>query len=166
MIEWNYLIEKIPKANNIVYRYIDIYTNEIVYVGIVTDSNLPTRHKAHCRDNWYKDGVYLLEYIEVENKSEAEAIETHLINLYNTGKYYNKAKVGWGLNKYLPNEYEWKTIIPTINDVIKQMKQIALTYECSKRKISPSTMNEYAEQLLYIEKLNDYFKVFKAKRSD
>lgn len=107
-----------------VYRYIDMNDNVIKYVGIVVKGTLPNRHKQHTRDAWYKDGKFICECIEVDNKSEAEAIESHLISLYETDKYYNKAKTGWGINKYLPMEYEWKIANvndETIEDVVKSL---------------------------------------------
>jgi hypothetical protein len=87
---------------------------KIKYVGIVIKGTLPNRHRQHTREEWYKNGRYVCECIEVDNKSEAEAIESHLISLYETDKYYNKSKAGWGINKYLPVEYDWK--IANVND--------------------------------------------------
>jgi hypothetical protein len=62
-------------------------------------------------DIWKDLGIWRIEYFECENKSEAEAFESHLIALYGTDKYFNTNKVGWGLNQYLPDiENKWKTL--------------------------------------------------------
>ena len=103
-----------------VYRYIDVSDWKIKYVGITVNGTLVNRHKGHIKEEWYKNGRFICEYIQVDNQSEAEAIESHLIALYDTGKYFNKAKTGWGINKYLPNEYNWKVL-----NLHKSMNEIA-----------------------------------------
>ncbi len=51
-------------------------------------------------DNWANDACWRVEYFECENCSEAEAFESHLIALYETWRYYNKAKCDWGENRW------------------------------------------------------------------
>ena len=102
-----------------VYRYIDTTDNVVKYVGIVHKSKLEKRLLAHANnDEWALDGCWKVEYFECENRSEAEAFESHLIALYETHKYYNKAKANWGINKYLPDvESWWKPAVnPTCAD--------------------------------------------------
>lgn len=87
-----------------VYRYIDLADEIIKYVGIT--NNLEYRIKQHEQDDWCSRRKWRIEYFETENKAEAYAFETHYINLYKTGEYFNKAQVGQGINKYLP-EQKW-----------------------------------------------------------
>ena len=91
-----------------VYRYIDENDGIIKYVGIVYKRMIDVRIKAHASvDDWRDKGNWRVEYFECENRSVAEAFESHLIALYGTDKYYNKAKKGWGINKYLPDVESW-----------------------------------------------------------
>lgn len=89
-----------------VYRYIDTSDGLIKYVGISNGKTIRDRVADHRRsDDWYnKADGWKIEFIEVQNKSEAEAFESHLIALYGTDKWFNTAKAGWGLNHYLPTE--------------------------------------------------------------
>lgn len=99
------------KKNYCVYRYIDLIDNKIKYVGIVHKGDINGRMTVHKQDKWVNDGVWKVQYFECENRSEVEAFESHLIALYQTYKYYNKAKKNWGLNKYLPDvEDRWKDL--------------------------------------------------------
>lgn len=93
----------------IVYRYIDKTDNVIKYVGISHKDGFKGRIYSHqSQDTWKHEGAWKIEFFECENKSEAEAFESHLISLYGTDKYYNKMKAGWGLNQYLPDiEDRW-----------------------------------------------------------
>ena len=103
-----------------VYRYIDTTDNVVKYVGIVHKSKLEKRLLTHANnDKWALNECWKVEYFECENRSEAEAFESHLIALYETHKYYNKAKANWGVNKYLPNvESWWVTVqLPKFNDM-------------------------------------------------
>ena len=86
-----------------VYRYIDIFTGEIKYIGIVYDGSLSGRIKGHKNDFWANDSKWKIQYFQVDTRSEAEAIESHLIALYKTYRFYNTAKSTWGINSYLPN---------------------------------------------------------------
>lgn len=91
-----------------VYRYIDENDGIIKYVGIVYKRMIDVRIKAHASvDDWRDKGNWRVEYFECENRSVAEAFESHLISLYGTDKYYNKAKKCWGINKYLPDVESW-----------------------------------------------------------
>lgn len=91
-----------------VYRYIDTDDRVVKYVGIVHKSDLDSRLTAHLyRDNWCKEGNWDIEYFECQNRSEAEAFESHLIAVYETWKYYNKSKANWGANRFLPNVETW-----------------------------------------------------------
>ena len=101
---------KTDKSKNIVYRFIDETDNRIKYIGITGEDRIYKRMSLHRLCDIWKDlGVWKIEYFECENKSEAEAFESHLITLYGTDKYFNTNKVGWGLNQYLPDiENKWK----------------------------------------------------------
>ena len=90
-----------------VYRYIDMADNEIKYVGIVRKAKLKDRIMAHEDDRWCKGKMWRVEYFGCDTQAEVEAFEAHLIAIYGTGKYYNTQKVGWGINKYLPDVENW-----------------------------------------------------------
>lgn len=79
-----------------VYKYTAKETNIVKYVGI---ANIPERRiKEHFKfDSWSTSESFIIEYFKVSTRSEAEAWESHLISLYNTGKYYNKSKKNWGI---------------------------------------------------------------------
>lgn len=87
----------------VVYRYIDV-DGAVKYIGIVHRGTLGGRHIAHKHDKWYKK-EYKLEYITVQNRSEAEALESHFISKYSPE--YNTAKKGWGEIGFAP-EVEWE----------------------------------------------------------
>lgn len=100
-----------------VYRYIDIATEIIKYVGIVCKKkDIGDRVAEHRRDDaWFTQCEWRIEYIEVENQSVAEAIESHLISLWRTDKWFNQMKAGWGVNPYLPKEFEgWAVWVPKL----------------------------------------------------
>lgn len=107
-----------------VYRYVDTESGITKYVGIVHKGNLEKRLMAHmCMDSWANDGCWRVEYFECESRSEAEAFESHLIALYETHKYYNKAKTNWGLNRFLPDvEKWWKVAVLPKYDNLETMK--------------------------------------------
>ncbi len=112
----------------IVYRYTDLSDGIIKYVGITSVSIFGNRIYAHqTRDKWWQNKCWKIEYFECDNQSEAEAFEAHLIALYKTGDYYNKQKVGWGLNKYLPDvEDRWQTSTATPFDDALTQKAVKL----------------------------------------
>ena len=97
-----------------VYRYIDNLDGIIKYVGIVWSENrtLARRIYEHqIYDEWCKNGDFTIEYIEenINSRTDAEHFEAHYIALYETDKYYNVCKSGWGLSSFLPNrENDWK----------------------------------------------------------
>lgn len=106
-----------------VYRYINTRTMLCVYVGKVstyTDwddltsvdpfvefSSLSKRHNQHKREDWYKkigDENLILQYIFLDNHTDADILETWLINYYPSGQLMNKAKCDWGKSKIYLNE--------------------------------------------------------------
>jgi len=94
-----------------VYRYTDKNDDAVKYVGIIkNESNFPKRFEQHRRDSWFPDGNWLIEYVEVDSVTDAEALEGHLIHEYRTYDYYNKAKASWGRCTFAPdpNSIKWK----------------------------------------------------------
>lgn len=82
-----------------VYRYKDLFDGRFKYIGIVkgdTYSTLERRIRQHRKDCWFKNSEFYVDYIEVPNRTDAEAIESSLIGKYETYNYYNKAKASWG----------------------------------------------------------------------
>lgn len=114
-------------ARPCVYRYVDASTNVVKYVGIVYKSSLERRIVAHMNnDNWANDACWRVEYFECENRSEAEAFESHLIALYETWRYYNKAKCDWGQNRFLPDiEKSWKVAVLPKYDDLETMRLVS-----------------------------------------
>lgn len=148
---------RLANITSAVYKYTDMSDGIVKYVGIVHHGSLPTRHKQHMREDWYKQGNFLCEYIEVNNQSEAEAIESHLITLYETHKYYNRAKSDWGLNSYLPNEYDWKPIVPTYEEIVNQI-QSHCSYAESKgyKDVSLKTIKDWLYSFRYTDCVNEF----------
>lgn len=94
-----------------IYRYIDMKKEEVCYVGKVTtydtddvlvgknSNGLEKRHSQHKSEEWYKeigDENILLQYIALDNHTDADIFGTWLIQYYDTGQLYNKAKTNWG----------------------------------------------------------------------
>lgn len=89
-----------------IYRYIDMQKEEVCYIGKVTTyddygkiDGLEKRHSQHRREKWYKeigDENLILQYIKLDNHTDADIFETWLIQYYDTGQLYNIAKRGWG----------------------------------------------------------------------
>lgn len=129
-----------------VYRYVDTATDIVKYVGISKDEqSLHNRIVSHRYDDWYKDCKWRIEYIEVNNRSVAEAMESHLIALYETDSWYNVAKANWGLNPYLPNEIDDWIVIQTYNADGKR-----LYYNPSESETDPTeSETEHTETRLH-----------------
>ena len=90
-----------------VYRYKDMIDGKYKYIGIVKGDTLKClerRIKQHRKDDWMRFSEYLVTYIEVASICDAESIEGHLIALYETYNYYNKAKKNWGLSSLFSME--------------------------------------------------------------
>ena len=91
-----------------VYRYIDMTKEEVCYIGKITKYKdvgydpLVNRHEQHRREEWYKaigDENCILQYIEIDNHTDADILETWLIQYYDNGQLYNKSKTGWGKSR-------------------------------------------------------------------
>lgn len=99
-----------------VYKYIDKKDGIVKYVGIVycEGRSLAQRIKEHTMDSWYETSEWNIYYLEsgINTRTDAEYLEAHYIALYNTGKYFNKAKSGWGISNFVPDrETEWRLYI-------------------------------------------------------
>ena len=93
-----------------VYKYTDLKDNQVKYIGIIKkEGNFPKRFTQHQGDWWYSKGDWVISYVKVPTQTDAEMLEAHLIEYYDTAKFYNRAKSGWGLSSYLPDaeEMEW-----------------------------------------------------------
>lgn len=141
-----------------IYRYIDLNDDVIKYIGIVFGNTrtLAKRVKEHQKDWWYPNGVWRIEYITemIDSRSEAEAFESHYISLYNTDKYYNKAKAGWGVNKYLPDRTnDFVEYIPGVEimDDIKQAKRKLKDIE-SQYHVAVARLNDLKDRIADSEK--------------
>ncbi len=113
-----------------VYRYIDKKDGIIKYIGIVWGKNrtLEQRIKEHEKyDSWCKNKEWNIEFIteNINSRTDAEYFEAHYISLFNTDKWYNVKKAGWGISEYLPNRNDWKKIINN-EEIIKKLKEQVL----------------------------------------
>ena len=115
-----------------IYRYTDLEDNVIKYVGIVWSKNrtLKQRIKEHeLYDEWCCDKKWKIEYIteDIKTRTDAEYLESHYISLYETDKYYNVKKKGWGISSFIQDkEAEWKEYkIIKNNNNAKSKKQIS-----------------------------------------
>lgn len=115
-----------------VYRYTDLSDGIIKYVGIVWSENrtLEQRIKEHEKDEWHQGTKWKIEFIceDIQSRTDAEYLESHYISLYETGKWFNKNKNGWGISKYLPVKNEWKLYS------IKEMSGIPKRHNLHSRK--------------------------------
>lgn len=98
------------KLKSFIYRYTDIITEEVVYVGIVyAGHSLRTRINKELREfDWIKDRVLKIEYQMLDiSQTDLQGLEAHLINKY--GAVYNIQKADWGESKYLTiDETKWE----------------------------------------------------------
>ena len=100
----------LEKLKSYIYRYTDIITEEVVYVGIVyAGHSLRTRIRKELKDfDWIQDRVLTIEYQMLEvSQTDLQALEAHLINKY--GAIYNTQKANWGESQYLEiDESKWE----------------------------------------------------------
>ena len=88
-----------------IYRYTDLADNVVKYIGIVyANRPLCKRLDEHQKnDKWCLKSKYKIDFIEFDSSSTLEALESHLITLYGTDKYYNIQKTNWGLCEFIPD---------------------------------------------------------------
>lgn len=127
-----------------IYRYTDCNDGIIKYVGIVWSNNrtLKQRIKEHEHDYWYSKGDWTIEYLEkdINSRTDAEYIESHLISLYHTNEWYNNTKSKWGISSYIDiDESDWKDF--NYQDLNERI--------CS---LSVILSNEEYDKLLYMSK--------------
>lgn len=106
----------------LVYRYVDINDETVKYVGIVWGENrtIDQRIAEHKKDYWYPFGSWRVEILneQIDTRAEAESIETHLISLYQTDRYYNVRQARYGVNKFFPSfDDKWVVYQKGINGV-------------------------------------------------
>lgn len=135
-----------------VYRYTDLDDNQIKYVGIVWSDNrtLEQRIKEHKYNDWWcRDGRWKIEYItkNIETRTDAEYLESHYIALYETDKWYNVKKSGWGISSFVCSDDIWMLYDESSNDtdtcVVKNEPSKDLPYETTSCYISVA---DYAEK--------------------
>ncbi len=85
-----------------VYKY---ESNGIpVYIGI-TD-NMKRRVSQHKNDKLKVINNPKIQFIKVENRADAEAMETYLISKYDTGSYFNVSKTKKGKAAYFDSIFD------------------------------------------------------------
>lgn len=96
-----------------IYKYTDLKDNIVKYVGIVyaINSDIHKRVRSHRNDHWYKGKKWKIEYICLDgySRTDIEFLESHFIALYSSHKFYNRAKYGWGISRFVPSmENMWE----------------------------------------------------------
>lgn len=87
-----------------VYRYLD--GQRTVYVGIT--NNMKRRFSQHKTDKLGNIHDCKVEFFSVNNRADAELLETYLINKFKTGNFYNVAKANRGDVSFLDGvEFPW-----------------------------------------------------------
>ena len=151
-----------------VYRYIDLADDTIKYVGVVWGKTrtLEDRIKEHSKEKWCKVRKWRIEYIvdEIETQAEAEAYETHYINLWNTGKYFNVRQVGRGTNKFLQERNDWTEYKDELEKSLEEEKDIQIKIKeindsIKKYKLEFETIKEKETYIKRSLKINVITKV-------
>ncbi len=124
-----------------VYRYTDLSDGIIKYVGIVWSENrtLEQRIREHRKDKWYQGTQWKIEFISenIQNRTDAEYLESHFISLFGTDKYFNTKKEGWGVSSIIKKSFNWEL------------------YSCEKNK----TSEEYEKEIKNLKyQINEYKK--------
>ena len=113
------------KLQGYIYRYVDVLSNDITYVGIVYPGHsLRARLQKEWKSfEWLKDSVYKVEYQVLTDISQTDlqAMEAHLINMYHSR--YNTQKRTWGKSSYLTiDESKWEEYDYHSFDEIEQLR--------------------------------------------
>lgn len=88
-----------------VYRYLNA-SGVTVYVGITND--MKRRVAQHKTDKLSNIRNGKVEFFGVENRTDADLLETYLINHFKTGNYYNVSKANRGDVSFLDGvEFPW-----------------------------------------------------------
>ena len=140
---------------HIIYRYTDNRDGVVKYVGL-TERALKLRVNEHQKnDVWVKSSnSWRIEYFYVDTKSESEAWESHLIALYKTYNWFNKAKATWGLIKAFENINPCWNIYSDGDDMIDIcLTRYPLIYDESGLISETELILEYDLSELSIQKL-------------
>lgn len=128
-----------------IYKYVDKETNEVVYVGKAV--NVQKRHYEHVHSGdvseWFGEKGYEVYTIETNNRTDADILETAMINYYkpkyNKFKMYGDVQTVIDLDSILQ---KWKLYKPKYKKR-EQIKKIA-----ERRKMCPiEDVVEYLESL-------------------
>lgn len=145
-----------------VYRYTDIADGIVKYVGIVSSENrtLLQRVKEHqTYDDWCNGSQWKIEYLEINNKTDCEGLESHFISLYETDKWYNTRKTGWGVsNIYSMFNWKWEEFEYSFKKRVARRER--------NKRIGERFLSDLYEKSIYIfNNGNSYcfFKTFKKK---
>lgn len=145
-----------------IYRYIDLEDNIIKYVGIIWSENrtLKQRIKEHdLNDSWCSDKKWKIEYLteNINTRTDAEYLESHYISLYETDKYYNIKKKGWGISSFIPDkETEWKEY-----KIVKSDNKTNNKKQISKLEVFANEIKYYLYQISNAIHLLDNIESFK-----
>ena len=141
-----------PRKEMCVYRYVDKNDGIVKYVGIVYNSTLERRIAVHkSMDPWALGGNWRIEYFECESRAEVEAFEAHLIALYGTDKYYNKAKKSWGINRFLPDVEGWWNVAEETTFEDKLTWKLSLTIKALIKRKMYKEVRELLDEFVVIE---------------
>lgn len=114
-----------------VYRYLD-ETGNVLYVGIT--NNMERRVAEHSHDKLSEIENAKIEYFSVMYRTDAELLETYLINHYDTGKQYNIKKTNKGNVSFLGKceelpwaEFSGKTDMDMIPFILEKTEPEVIT---------------------------------------
>lgn len=144
-----------------VYKYVDLNDGETKYVGIVNGHNikdLRKRIREHKSDEWVNND-FMIYYLVVENKTDAEFLESAFISYYRTGDFYNISKARWGDTRLVDlRSFKWKQFVEEPQERYVQNKQSNIISQHKKIKNEAQINQENEEaQLWTIDMIRCFF---------
>lgn len=143
-----------------IYKYEDPDTEQVVYVGISRDyDTLLRRFAAHKNnDPWGVLKLWNIYTAEVKTQSDAEVLEGHFIALYETYRFYNKAKAGWGVCSFVP-EIVWRKWTPlegkNYQEVLRTQREQLRANIYDMRRTIDSLITRQSFLLAECDRIND-----------
>lgn len=146
-----------------VYRYTDLSDGIIKYIGIIWSENrtiIQRIQEHYLYDDWCKNKRWKIEYIVIDNKTDCEGLEGHFISLYNTGKWYNKSKVKWGISKiYSMINWEWIELEYNAEKFVSDCKR-------KQRKINNDYLDKLYNKSIYIFNNGSFYCFFESFKKE